>query len=148
MRHRGRKKAEGFTLLELLIVVAIIGVLAAVAIPNLVNASVKSKYSRALADTKQIVSQAQLYQNDNNAYPAQWSDLQGGKYMASTSDPFAAAAGTQYGGTITAAPLSAFTTGVNKDGAWPVAATSGAGYASDIGCAVGTSASIPTGVRC
>jgi prepilin-type N-terminal cleavage/methylation domain-containing protein len=147
MRHRGRKKAEGFTLLELLIVVAIIGVLAAIAIPNLVSASAKSKYGRALADTKQIVSQVQLFQNDNNAYPADIAALQGGQYMSTTSDPWAAA-GVQYGGTVSAAPANAFTIGVDGDGAWPVAATSGAGFASDIGCAVGSKNTIPTGVRC
>ena len=117
MLHRMRTQAKGFTLLELLIVVAIIGVLAAIAIPNFVSASTKSKYGRTLADTKTIVSQVMLYQNDNNAYPANWAALQGGNYMSTTSDPFAAA-NTPYLGTITAAPVNAFTTGKDANGAW------------------------------
>jgi prepilin-type N-terminal cleavage/methylation domain-containing protein len=141
-----RKKAEGFTLLELLIVVAIIGVLAAIAIPNLVNASVRSRYSRVLGDTKLIVSSIQLFRNDNNADPANLAAVQGGAFMATTTDPFAAV-GVNYVATV-AAPYTAVSIGVAGDGVWPVAATSGAGYANTIGCAVGGSAQIPAGVRC
>lgn len=146
MLCRGRKKAEGFTLLELLIVVAIIGILAAIAIPNLMSATNKSKYSRALADTKQIVGSFQLFRNDNNADPGAIGAVMGGVYMATTFDPFAAA-GTNYQAAV-AVPYNAYTVGVDGDGAWPVAGTTGAGHASDIGCAVGTGANVPTGVRC
>lgn len=60
---------KGFTLIELLIVVAIIAILAAIAVPNFLEAQVRSKASRAKNDMRSIANALEAYRIDNNDYP-------------------------------------------------------------------------------
>ena len=64
-----RRGCHGFTLVELLVVIVIIGLLASIAIPNLISAHRKARYSRAASDSKTLVTQAILYGNDKGVYP-------------------------------------------------------------------------------
>jgi len=63
------KKVKGFTLIELLIVVAIIAILAAIAVPNFLEAQVRSKVSRVKADQRSLANGLESYYVDNNDYP-------------------------------------------------------------------------------
>lgn len=60
---------KAFTLIELLIVVAIIAILAAIAVPNFLEAQTRSKVSRAKADMRSTVTAQESYFIDNNRYP-------------------------------------------------------------------------------
>ena len=64
------KKTKAFTLIELLIVVAIIAILAAIAVPNFLEAQIRSKVSRARADMRTMATALESYYVDNNQYPA------------------------------------------------------------------------------
>ncbi len=63
-----KKVAKGFTLIELMIVVAIIGILAAIAVPNFVKFQCRSKQSEAKTNLKSIYVAQESYRAENDAY--------------------------------------------------------------------------------
>ena len=82
-----RKHQKGFTLVEIMIVVLIIGILLAIAVPNFVRARESSRAKSCIANLKQIDSAKQQWGMDNKKTgtdtPAD-TDLAGtGKYMKS-----------------------------------------------------------------
>ncbi len=65
-----KENKKGFTIIELLIVIAIIGLLATISMVALNGARQKSRDAKRLADIRQIQTALELYFNDNNNYPA------------------------------------------------------------------------------
>ena len=61
--------SRAFTLIELLIVVAIIAILAAIAVPNFLEAQVRSKVSRARSDMRVVTTAIEAYRVDSGEYP-------------------------------------------------------------------------------
>ena len=60
---------KGFTLIELLIVVAIIAILAAIAVPNFLEAQIRSKVSRVKTDIRSLATAIESYSVDWNRPP-------------------------------------------------------------------------------
>ncbi|MEN6627136.1 MAG: prepilin-type N-terminal cleavage/methylation domain-containing protein [Candidatus Sumerlaeia bacterium] len=63
-------KPRAFTLIELLIVVAIIAILAAVAVPNFLEAQTRARVSRCMSDMRTLAQAVEVYQADCGEYPA------------------------------------------------------------------------------
>lgn len=84
-------RQQGFTLLELLIVIVIIGILATIVVPGLVSGPRRARDAQRKADLRAIKNALETYYNDNNAYisstAAKTSDNTG---AAATSDALVA----------------------------------------------------------
>jgi type IV pilus assembly protein PilA len=62
----------GFTLVEIMIVVAIIALLAAIAIPNVLRGRATANESAATGNTRALVNALEMYRSTNNEYPPDW----------------------------------------------------------------------------
>jgi type IV pilus assembly protein PilA len=72
---RTTSRDRGFTLIELMIVVAIIGVLAALAIPNFMRFQARSKQAEAKSNLKGLYTAENTYFAENSVYSAYFTDI-------------------------------------------------------------------------
>ena len=112
-----RQAKKGFTLVEILIVVVILGILAAIVIPQFTSASETAKASSLTSQLQTIRSQLELYQVQHNGVypllatmqngsPDDWSGL-------TTITDVDGSAGTDFGPYLQKAPTNPFTIGTD-----------------------------------
>ena len=77
---------RGFTLVEILIVVIILGILAAIVIPQFTNASSSAKVSSVQSTLQSIRSQIELYKIQHNDTPPNLTSATGWAYLTGPTD--------------------------------------------------------------
>ncbi len=65
----GPRRARGFTLIEIMVVVVIIGLLAAIIVPEVVNKVDEARIAKAKADIQSLETALTEYRLDNSVYP-------------------------------------------------------------------------------
>jgi len=76
LRTLRRRLSAGFTLIELMVVLVIIGVLAALIVPNVLDRADDARATAAKTDVNNLMQALKLYRLDNQRYPAAEQGLQ------------------------------------------------------------------------
>jgi general secretion pathway protein G len=64
------KKTQGFTLLEVMVVIVILGILASMVVPNLLGSQERANMQKAVSDVTALETSLSLYKMDNYDYPS------------------------------------------------------------------------------
>lgn len=137
MMTRSRKD-QGFTLVEILIVVVILGILAAIVIPQFTSASETAKGSSVVSQLQTIRSQLELYQVQHNGnYPTLTLMQQGTNdwevMTLETDADGVTGTGNAFGPYLQKAPVNPFTSSSLVGEAGSAADTDGWSYDEDTG---------------
>jgi len=65
-----RSKSQGFTLLEVMVVIVILGILASMVVPNLMGSQERANMQKAVSDVTALETSLSLYKMDNYDYPS------------------------------------------------------------------------------
>lgn len=71
------RNKKAFTLIEIMIVVSIIGILTAIAVPNLIRVRVNAYEMNVRTELKCLYDAITDYSFEKGSYPKEWSDLEG-----------------------------------------------------------------------
>ncbi len=70
------RRSHGFTLIELMVVLVIMGILAALIVPNIIGRTDEARITAAKTDIATVMQALKLYKLDNGVYPTQQQGLQ------------------------------------------------------------------------
>jgi general secretion pathway protein G len=100
------KRNRGFTLVEILIVVIILGILAAIVIPQFTNASQDARNSSVASTLQTVRSQIELYKIQHSDKSPTLAQITDWSQMMAQSDTTGNTTGTNFGPYLQAAPVN------------------------------------------
>lgn len=116
MLKKFRTSEKGFTLIELMIVVAIIGILAAIAIPNFMNYQCKAKQAEAKSNLGSVRTALEAYRAEHDTYvikDSEGEELEGEEAIVAAG--FTPTGTPRYTYTLEAADATTFTAQASGD---------------------------------
>lgn len=84
-----RVRVSGFTLIELMVVVAVVAILAAIALPSYQDSVRKGRRGQAKSDLVELAQRAERYRTINNSYAGFWAQTQAGDARSPRTGPTA-----------------------------------------------------------
>ena len=76
MNTRIKNKQQGFTLLEVMVVIVILGILASMVVPNLLGSQEKANVQKAVSDINALETSLTMYKMDNYNFPSTEQSLE------------------------------------------------------------------------
>lgn len=123
------RPSHGFTLVEILIVVIILGILAAMVIPQFANASTDSKTANLRSTLQSLRGQIQLFDAQHGDIPPQTTGMNNWQLLMTRSNTtetnIAAPTGTTYGPYVQSLPINPLN---NKSGTSTAATDTASGW--------------------
>lgn len=86
MARQQQRKQQGFTLLEVMVVIVILGIIASMVVPNLMGNKEQADRQKAVVDIQQLESALDMYKLRNGFYPTTEQGMQA-LVSAATSQP-------------------------------------------------------------
>lgn len=87
MFKKSLKNEKGFTLIELIIVIAIIAIISAILAPSFARMTARSRLKADISSARELTREAALYNADKGSYPSSVADLVRDQYIDSAPNP-------------------------------------------------------------